>query len=218
MEKGTKSRFRLSIIGAAVFSFLAAAASATATTHIIQFGGSVGFVYSPSSLLVTVGDTIEWKGDFTMHPLSSTTIPAGALSWHNGTGTVFDYVVAGPGTYNYHCDVHFSFGMVGSFVAAVTSVDNDQNSRLPALFRLLQNYPNPFNPSTAIKYELPKASHVVLKVFNSLGQEVATIVDEFQEPGYKSMQFDASHLSSGVYFYRLQAGDFVATKRLLLLK
>jgi hypothetical protein len=88
----------------------------------------------------------------------------------------------------------------------------------PNAFVLHQNYPNPFNPSTTIKYELPRASHVRLSVFSTLGREVATLVDEAQEPGYRSVQFDGSHLSSAVYLYRLEAGDFVATKRLLLLR
>ena len=83
---------------------------------------------------------------------------------------------------------------------------------------LYQNYPNPFNPSTTIRYGLPSRSHVTLTVFNTLGQQVATLVQGEQEAGYHEVQFDASSLASGVYLYRLQAGDFVHTNRLLLLK
>jgi len=68
-----------------------------ATTHLIQFGGSFGLNYSPNTLTVNVGDTIRWQGNFSFHPLSSVTIPAGALSWTNTTGTVFTYVVQIPG-------------------------------------------------------------------------------------------------------------------------
>ena len=198
--------------------FLSFAPDSGATTHIIRFGGSFGTSYSPNSLPVAVADTIEWQGSFGPHPLSSTTIPMGAPAWHNGAGTVFDYVVPLPGTYNYECDNHSAFGMVGSFTAALTGVDDQQTNGSPLSFRLEQNFPNPFNPTTSIKYQIPNTKHVTLKVFNMIGQEVATVVDEDQESGYKSVQFDGGGLSSGVYFYQLTAGDFIQTKRLLLLK
>ncbi len=86
---------------------------------------------------------------------------------------------------------------------------------LPSGFALLQNYPNPFNPSTTIRYGLPTRSHVTLTVFNTLGQQVATLVEGEQEAGFHEAVFDASGLASGVYLYRLQTGDFVETKRLL---
>ncbi|MEK9137952.1 MAG: immunoglobulin domain-containing protein, partial [Bacteroidota bacterium] len=89
---------------------------------------------------------------------------------------------------------------------------------LPTQYSLGQNYPNPVNPSTTIRYALPVASHVTLKVFNLLGQEVAALVKGIQDAGFKSVTFDASGLPSAVYFYKLQAGDFVETKRLLVVK
>ena len=89
---------------------------------------------------------------------------------------------------------------------------------LPAEYRLQQNYPNPFNPSTIIKYELPKSSGVRLSVLDMLGREVRVLVDERVEAGYHEVRFDASNLASGVYLYRLQAGDFVQTRKLLLLR
>jgi hypothetical protein len=89
---------------------------------------------------------------------------------------------------------------------------------LPVRYALAQNYPNPFNPSTTIKFELPKASQVNLTVFDILGREVSVLVNERRDAGVYEVKFDAAGLSSGVYFYRLQAGDFTQTKRLLLLK
>jgi hypothetical protein len=83
---------------------------------------------------------------------------------------------------------------------------------------LLQNYPNPFNPSTTIRYALPARSHVTLSVLNALGQSVATLVNENQEAGYHTAEFNGSGLASGVYFYRLQAGEFEKGRRLVLLK
>lgn len=98
----------------------------------------------------------------------------------------------------------------------VTSVG--QSKGIVEGFRLEQNYPNPFNPSTTIRYGLPTRAHVTLSVFNTLGQQVAILVNESQEMGYHELKFDASGLASGVYFYRIQAGSFVQTKKLLLLR
>ncbi len=91
-------------------------------------------------------------------------------------------------------------------------------AELPSAFALHQNYPNPFNPVTVVSYDLPVTSQVSLKVYDLLGKEIATLVDGIQEAGYKSVEFDATILASGVYFYRLTAGDVVATKKLVVLK
>jgi hypothetical protein len=85
-------------------------------------------------------------------------------------------------------------------------------------FELYDNYPNPFNPSTTIKFELPKSSHVSLTVYDILGREVSVLVNEKREAGAYEVKFDGSNLASGVYFYRIQAGSFVQTKQLLLLR
>jgi len=102
------------------------------------------------------------------------------------------------------------------FQSVFTSVEKMEDR--PTCVRLYENYPNPFNPLTTIRYGLPNRSHVTLTVFNTLGQQVAVLQNAEQEAGYHEVQFDASGLASGVYFYRMQAGDFVATKRLLLLR
>ena len=94
--------------------------------------------------------------------------------------------------------------------------DADDNE--PTAFALLQNYPNPFNPTTTIQYALPRRSHVTLTVFNTLGQKVAQPVSGDIDAGYHEVQFDAATLASGVYFYRIQAGDFADTKRLLIVR
>ena len=104
-------------------------------------------------------------------------------------------------------------------IPVVTSVPK---VTIPEGFTLSQNYPNPFNPSTMIEYSLEKAAQVSLKVYNLLGREVATLVNGRQEAGRHTVAFDAArgsiNLSSGVYFYRLEAGSFVSTKKLILMK
>ena len=111
-----------------------------------------------------------------------------------------------------------SFGesQIGS-IQIITGV-NKSDSNIPNNFALLQNYPNPFNPSTEIKYSIPKSGIVTLKVYNLLGQEVATLVNQEQKSGNYVVNFDASKLASGVYMYRIEANGFSLTKKMALLK
>ena len=96
--------------------------------------------------------------------------------------------------------------------------DNDDANIIPKQFTLYQNYPNPFNPTTVIRYELPKESLVSIKLFDILGREVKTLVKEMKTAGRYIYNLDASNLASGIYFYRLQAGSFVQTKKMVLMK
>jgi parallel beta-helix repeat protein len=89
---------------------------------------------------------------------------------------------------------------------------------ISSTFYLSQNYPNPFNPVTEIKYALPRDCYVTLAIYNVLGQKVASLVDAQQQAGYKTARWDASLFSSGIYFYRFQAGDFVQTRKMVVLK
>lgn len=98
----------------------------------------------------------------------------------------------------------------------VTSVKEVNNTILD--YQLQQNYPNPFNPTTIIKFEIPEVSEISLKIYDILGREVSTLVNEQKQSGFYEVEFNASELSSGIYFYQLQAGSFVATKKLILLK
>ena len=123
-------------------------------------------------------------------------------------------------------DYHFRAVIGDTTTVGVTSTGDE----LPEEYALLQNYPNPFNPSTTIKYALPAQSHVVLKIYDILGHEIRTLVNGFEEPGYKSVQWDSNnsfgnHVASGVYFYRIEAtssgniaGSFRQMKKMLLLK
>lgn len=103
------------------------------------------------------------------------------------------------------------------FVGEVDAVKSE-GTPVPSSFSLLQNYPNPFNPTTTIKYSIAKPSNVSLKIYNILGQEVATLLNGHQAAGSYTATFDASRFASGVYFYRLSAGSFNSVKKMLLLK
>jgi hypothetical protein len=104
-----------------------------------------------------------------------------------------------------------------------TSVDEDILSNS---YALMQNYPNPFNPTTTIKFSIPNSQLVTIKVYDLLGREISTLVNEEKQPGYYEIKFNGTSLPSGVYFYRLQAGDpsfrsgqgFTQTKKLVLMK
>ncbi len=109
------------------------------------------------------------------------------------------------------------FKLTAEVSTAVIAGVDDMNT-IPQEFRLDQNFPNPFNPTTIIRYEIPRASHVTLKLYNMIGQEIATLVDDVQEAGYKTVKWNAANVPSGVYFYRLQASGFTTTREMLIIK
>ncbi|HEX9974954.1 MAG TPA: T9SS type A sorting domain-containing protein, partial [bacterium] len=91
-------------------------------------------------------------------------------------------------------------------------------SNIPTDYTLYQNHPNPFNSLTTIRYAIPTTSYTTLKIYNLLGKERATLVNEKQSAGEYEVQWDSVDLPSGVYVYRLEAGDFIATRKLILMK
>ena len=102
-------------------------------------------------------------------------------------------------------------------IQILTPIDN-QNNIIPQKYELEQNYPNPFNPSTKIKYAIPRISQVEIKIYDILGNVVQTLVNEEKSAGVYELIWNAADLSSGVYFYQIHAGNFVQTKKMLLLK
>ena len=105
-----------------------------------------------------------------------------------------------------------------SLTNKITGIENEQGSILPTEFKLEQNYPNPFNPITTISYQIPINKHVTIKVYDVLGKEVATLIDEFKPAGIHRVEFCTSNFSSGVYFYKLIAGKYIDVKKMVLLK
>ncbi|MFO7524444.1 MAG: T9SS type A sorting domain-containing protein [Ignavibacteriaceae bacterium] len=107
------------------------------------------------------------------------------------------------------------FNVLGA--SSVTGID-DENYILPDKYMLYQSYPNPFNPSTTISWQSPVGNHQTIKVFDVLGKEIATLVDEYKPAGGYEVEFDANRLASGVYFYQLRIGDYVSVKKMILIK
>ena len=103
-------------------------------------------------------------------------------------------------------------------MSPVTSVKEIATDEIPSKFELSQNYPNPFNPSTTIRYAMPQAGNVKLTVYNMLGQQVTTLVNGYEQAGTYSVTWNASNLASGIYFYTLQTGAFVVSKKMILIK
>ncbi len=100
----------------------------------------------------------------------------------------------------------------------LTGIAERHPEQPPYEWHLFQNYPNPFNPVTTIRYTLPRTMHAILSVYNLLGKQVATLVDRIQDAGVHEQHFDGSGLASGVFFYDLTAGEYLETKRFLLVR
>ena len=135
--------------------------------------------------------------------------------------TFCDNVIDGPeGDYNFVLNISNDLNHSRILDAGVIPLAtmNIVYKQLPLTFSLSQNYPNPFNPTTEISFSLPHASHVNLEVYNIRGQRISTLVDRRMEAGYHTVSFGDSQVSSGVYLYRLNAGDFVESKKMMLVK
>jgi hypothetical protein len=109
-------------------------------------------------------------------------------------------------------------GLQAIFISSIVVGVEDENNNLLTSYSLEQNYPNPFNPSTVISYQLPVSSDVTLKVYDILGNEITTLVDEYRPAGRYEIEFNASSLPSGVYFYQLKAREFISTKKMILIR
>ena len=113
---------------------------------------------------------------------------------------------------------YLTSGFVGIINIKVTEVETPDGFDLPLRYRLYQNYPNPFNPETNIRFDVKKQTRVVLKVYDLLGRELMVLIDALHQPGCYKVTFDAAHLPSGLYFYRIQMKDFVDVKKMVLLE
>jgi hypothetical protein len=148
-----------------------------------------------------------------------------ASSGASGSTELMTYLSAGASTYSIRLYRYSGYGSYGVIVSNTrpnsTMVDvkeKKQERILPKNYALSQNFPNPFNPSTSIQFQIPNSGHVTLKVYNMLGCEIASLINEVRSAGVYNFTWNASNLPSGVYFYRLQAGNYVEVKKAVLMK
>jgi plastocyanin len=210
MKKLNFSMFALIII------LFLSGSSFSQTTHEVTV---TNFSFSPGELTITVGDAVKWNNVLGHHNVladdgSFTSGPAAPAPWE------FTHTFTTVGLHPYYCEPHGGPG--GQDMAGVIIVQNpvsvDDEKLIADKFELMQNFPNPFNPSTKIEYRISDRSFVSLKVYNILGDEVATLVNEEKQTGVYNVNFNASGLSSGMYLYKLQAGSFVEMKKMILLR
>ena len=206
-----------------------------------KFKFTISVTNNMSEPMTFDGWTMVKLPDQTMFgPLRQETTSISALQTQYYYASQFVPNYAPPGNYEYHAFVGYypgitldeaffpftilsnSLGEGGAndwtLLGFLTDPFTSPNVVLPAEFSLSQNYPNPFNARSVINYALPAGGNVELAVYNLLGQKVETLVDGYQEAGFKSISWDASQYSSGIYFYQLTAGDKQIVKRMVLVK
>lgn len=194
---------------------------ATATIHTINVSNTQ---FNPATKQIAHGDTVRWVRLNGTHTCTSD--PSSPKDWDSGvlTSTPFQVVFRsedGNGPFPYHCDFHF--GMNGTITIQTLEATREEIDVLPLEFAVEQNFPNPFNPTTTIRFRIDRVIKVELSVFNILGERVDH--DDFGvlAPGSYLVDWSANQpgdagLSTGVYFYRLRAGDQVITRKMVLLK
>jgi hypothetical protein len=225
VASGTTLDFGMSELGGTGFFRLNEGAT-LATAHA---GGIAGAVQSTgNNVTFDAGASYVFNG--TVAQLTSALMPAtvNGLTIDNQAGVTLSQETTINGVLRlvagvFDNTIPFTLGPTGSIsyeggsLAVPVSVESPERN-LPESFFVEQNYPNPFNPSTTIRFGLPAPSHVSVSVFNLLGQEVATLFDGRKDAGVHDLQFDAANLTSGIYLYRVEAGDMVAMKRMVLMK
>jgi hypothetical protein len=164
----------------------------------------IGFATSP--------DGINWTRDD-----ANPVLQAAQGTWEEGGIWTGDVLFDGRTYHMWYTAGYLTSIRTGYATAPVTSI-REFSGNSPAVFTLAQNYPNPFNPVTNIEFQIPGSKFVILKIFNVLGEEVANLVNEAKPAGRSTVTWNAAGFSNGVYFYRLQAGGFSETRKLILMK
>ena len=184
---------------------------------------------SPLGTIVMACDTVRWTWDGGINHTIAADLSS-PKQWNSGTTSDpgFEFLLQftsgdGLGPFPYQCLNHLGLMVDTIFVSVLTDINDELPQELPSSYSISQNYPNPFNLSTAIRYTLPARSQVTISIYNVMGQEVNTIVEGSKSAGSHIVFWDGTDkagkvVSSGVYFYRLIAGNFVESKRMMLIK
>ena len=203
-----------SVTGFAGISGIVTLESGTAST----MAGAIVYAYKGN--VVAGFDITDVKGNYSIDGLApgAYSLFVDRLGYNAGPNPVPTDMPAGAGTVSYDASGNPVNANVSLSISSVVTAVENAPALQPTQFSLGQNYPNPFNPSTMIRYTLPVSGKVAVRVYNILGQAVATLVDGNQNAGTYEVSFNASALSSGVYFYRIESGSFEAVKKMMLLK
>ncbi|MFB3057703.1 MAG: T9SS type A sorting domain-containing protein [Ignavibacteriaceae bacterium] len=186
------------------------------TSHLVVL---TDFEFTVADITISVGDTVVWRNDEGVHDVDADDNSFTSGDPANAPWT-FEHVFTAKGVNPYFCSVHGAAGGQGmsGVVTVMEPVGVSDQNLVVSKFELEQNYPNPFNPSTVIKYQTAERSNVTLTVYNSIGREISTLLNEVKPKGTFTIEFDGSNLPSGIYYFRLQAGTFTDTKKMVLMK
>jgi len=201
-----------------IFLIVIAANTYSQVVHTIVI---TDFEFTPNNLTVLVGDTVRWT--YTTGAFAHN-VKADDGSFTSGVPALppwtYNHVFTSAGNNPYYCEPHGGpggFGMSGVVVVQnPVSVSDDE--LIAEKFELMQNYPNPFNPSTNIEFRISDRVFVSLRVYNILGDEITTLINEEKQSGVYEAVFNASGLASGMYLYKLHVGSFFETKKMILMK
>ena len=178
--------------------------------------------FLPDSTSGFIGTILDDSGLLNLNegvsPFTGSYRPYSPLSVFNGVDPEGDWVLEIYDRSSGNFGILDAWGIELVFEQTTGVLDEQEEYIIPYNFELSQNYPNPFNPSTIIRYSVPSRSTVILKIFDILGGEVSTLINEDKDAGFYSVNFNASQLSSGIYFYQLQAGSFNQVKKMILIK
>ena len=215
-ERGQAVRNFIIIMSVLVLS----ASNSLSTTHMIA---NSGFSFNPSELTINLGDTVNFVlGSLhSAREVSQATWTSNGITSNGGFETPFGggiVVLTLTGTHYYVCVNHAFLGMKGTIVVNSKTDVGNIDTQTPTVCTLSQNFPNPFNPSTRISFTIPSSSYVTLKIYNLVGEEVATLAAGERNAGAYEVIWDASRFASGTYYCRLQAGSVIEVKKILLVK